>query len=168
MTKRKVICTFLYIKFLLHFAMRIDMTDESKPSVWQTICGTGTATDHRNNRVTLIWCIVWAATIIGATWIIKNVDAVSGAAAWIVALIPNVFALAALVSHLRYLRMTDELQRRIQIEGLAIGFGVGWIFAIGYQVAQAAGAPELPITTMILVMTAGWVFGTTRAARHYR
>ena len=69
---------------------------------------------------------------------------------------------------MRFLRMTDELQRRIQIEGLAVGFGVGWIFAIGYLVMQSAGAPALPVTAMILVMTGGWIVGNLLAIRHYR
>ncbi len=144
------------------------MIDESKPSVWRTICGTGTATDRRNNRFFTYWCIAWAVTLIGATWLIKNVDAVSGIGAWMIALVPNVFALGALTAYMRFLRMADELQRRIQVEGLAVGFGVGWIFAIGYQVMEAAGAPELPITAMILVMTGGWVLGTFLAIGRYR
>lgn len=73
----------------------------------------------------------------------------------------------ALVSYLRLLRMTDEMQRKIHVEGLAVGFGTGWIFAIGYLALEAAGAPELPVVTMIMVMTVGWMVGTFLAVRHY-
>lgn len=127
-----------------------------------------TETDHRNNRQFTLWCIAWAAAIITATWIIKSFDGLPPALLWIIAVLPNVLAFGALVAYLRFLRMTDELQRRIQVEGLAVGFGVGWIFAIGYLVLQAAGAPELPVPAMVLVMTAGWIGGTLRAVRHYQ
>lgn len=127
-----------------------------------------TPVDRRNNRRFTIWCLAWAGTIITATWIIESFDNLPTAATWTIATLPNVFAFLALVSYLRFLRMTDELQRRIQIEGLAVGFGVGWIFAIGYLVMQSAGAPELPVTAMILIMTGGWIAGNLLAIRHYR
>jgi len=143
--------------------------EENRVSFWQRITfGVGTAVDRRNNRRFTVWCIAWAAALIGATWIVETYDSVVGPIAWLVALSPNVFAIGALVAYLRFLRMADEMQRRIQIEGLAIGFGTGWIFAIGYLVAQSAGAPEIPLTAIILVMTAGWIAGNIIAVRHYR
>ena len=143
--------------------------DPDRISFWQMITfGCGTAVDRENNRRFTYWCVAWAFAIIAATWIVETMEALPAPVAWAVALSPNVFAFFALLAYLRFLRMTDELQRRIQLEGLAIGFGVGWIFAIGYLVLQSAGAPELQATTMILVMTAGWIFGNIRAIRHYR
>ena len=108
-----------------------------------------------------------AASIIGATWLIETFD-LTGALAWSIGLAPNALAIVALIAYLKFLRMTDELQRRIQLEGLAIGFGATWIFGIGYLVLQSAGAPELPLTTLILVMTGGWIFGNYRAVRRYQ
>jgi hypothetical protein len=145
-------------------------SDGDRSTIWCMLglSSSGTAVDRRNNRLFTIWCIAWALGIIAAAWIVRGNDALPGKVAWLIAASPNVLALGALVSYMRFLRMTDELQRRIQIEGLAVGFGVGWIFAIGYLVLQAAGAPELPVTAMILVMTGGWILGTTLAVRHYR
>ena len=144
-------------------------SDEHQLSVWQRITPcSGTATDRRNNRRLTAWSIAWAAAQIGAAWVVKSYDSIAGPIAWLIALLPNVFAIGALVAYLRYLRMADEMQRRIQIEGLAIGFGTGWVFAIGYLVLQSAGAPAISLTTVILVMTAGWLVGNIIAVRHYR
>ena len=74
----------------------------------------------------------------------------------------------ALKSYLTFLRMTDELQRRVQIEGLAIGFGTGYAIAIGYLVAEAAGAPPLGLHFLILFMTAGWLIGNFTAMKRYQ
>lgn len=144
-------------------------SEEDRLSVWQRVTvGAGTAADRRNNRRFTVWCLAWAAALIGATWIVDSYDSVVGPIAWLVALSPNIFAIGALVAYLRYLRMADEMQRRIQVEGLAIGFGTGWIFTIGYLVLQSAGAPAIPLTAIILVMTAGWIVGNIIAVRHYR
>ena len=155
--------------------MRIDMTsnaqedDTDRISFWQMITfGCGTPEDRANNRRFTYWCIAWALAIIGATFVVETFENLPSVAAWLIAISPNVLALFALSSYLHFLRMTDELQRRIQVEGLAIGFGIGWIFAIGYIVLQSAGAPELSTTTMVLVLTAGWIIGNVRAIRLYR
>ena len=147
-------------------------SEESTPqrtTFWQMITfGCGTEADRRNNRRFTMWCIAWALAIIGSTWIVETFEGLPRIPAILIALAPNVFAFAALIAYMRFLRMTDELQRRIQIEGLAVGFGVGWIFAIGYLVLQSVGAPALSVTAMILVMTAGWIVGNVMAIRHYR
>ena len=146
--------------------------EESTPqrtTFWQMITfGCGTEADRRNSRRFNIWCTAWALAIIGSTWIVETFEGLPRIAAVLIALAPNGFAIAALIAYMRFLRMTDELQRKIQIEGLAVGFGVGWIFAIGYLVLQSAGAPALSVTAMILVMTAGWIVGNVLAIRYYR
>jgi len=142
--------------------------EQGQPSLWRVLCGlSGTETDQANNKRVSYWCIAWAIAIVGVTWLLKNVDGMPGPLAWMLALAPNVLALGALVSYLRLLRMTDEMQRKIHVEGLAVGFGTGWIFALGYLALEAAGAPELSVTTMVLVMTGGWMLGTFLAVRHY-
>lgn len=146
-----------------------DLPDRNQSKFMQMLLfGCGTEIDRANNRRFTIWCVAWAVAIIGATWIVESNDGLPRAVAWLIALSPNVLALGALAAYLRFLRMADELQRRIQIEGLAVAFGIGWIFALGYIVLQSAGAPEMPITVMILVMTAGWIAGNIIAIRHYR
>ena len=133
-----------------------------------SLYGNETPVDRQNSKKFTLWCIAWAIAIIAANWVVSTFDGMPSTAAWIVAALPNFFALCALAAYMRFLRMTDEMQRRIQIEGLAVGFGVGWFFAIGYLVFQSAGAPTLPVTAMILVMTAGWIIGNLLAIRHYR
>ena len=142
--------------------------EEPRTSLWRVLCGlTGTETDRINNKRFTVWCIAWATAIVASTWLIKNLEGMPTVLAWALALLPNLLALGALVSYLRLLRMTDEMQRKIHVEGLAVGFGTGWIFAVGYLALEAAGAPELSVVTMVLVMTGGWMLGTFLAVRHY-
>ena len=137
-------------------------------SIWYYLgVGGGAPADKVNNKHISIWSVVWALAVVTATWLVKSID-MSPSLKWFVALAPNLIALVVLRSYLRFLRMTDELQRRIQLEGLAVGFGAGFIFGIGYLVAEGAGAPPFKAVWMILVMTAGWIVGNVFALRRYR
>ena len=90
-----------------------------------------------------------------------------GPAKWAVALAPNVLGITLLFSYLHMLREMDELVRRIQLEGLALGFGVGVIFATGYQLLERAGAPEWGNEPVVIMMIA-WIVGQLIAIRRYR
>ena len=143
--------------------------NNEKRSVWYYLGAGGgeTETDRLNNKRLSIWSIIWAVSIIASSAILTSVELPSGLK-WTVALIPNLIAFATLRAYLKFLRMTDEMQRRVQIEGLAIGFGTGYAFAIGYLIAEAAGAPPMEIALLVLVMTAGWLTGNVIAMRRYR
>jgi hypothetical protein len=93
---------------------------------------------------------------------------VTGAAAWIAAAVPTPLAIGVVVTFLRYLREADELLRKVQVEGLAIGFGAGIVFAFGYGVFELAGAPALDTHELIIVMTLGWVLGQLTGTWRYR
>ena len=142
--------------------------EKDHSSLWNLFgAGGGTPTDAANNKHLTIWSFAWGLSIVVASWLITMVE-LPTLVDWILALAPNVLAVVVLRSYLRFLRMTDELQRKIQIEGLAMGFGAGYLFAICYLVAQAAGAPPLNVAFLIMLMTAGWLIGNVVAMRHYR
>lgn len=145
-----------------------NITGESpRLGFWQIVGACyGTSTDRKNSRRLTQFSLIWAASILGATAIVTFVD-LPAPITWAIALAPNLAAFACFSAYMKYLRMADEMQRRIQLEGLAVGFGVGWFFAIGYLVAQAAGAPDLPLAALILVLTTGLVFGNVIAIRSY-
>ncbi len=136
-------------------------------SFWKLIDGEGTPTDRANTAVLNRWSLIWALGIIAASWSIKFLD-LPNTLNGLIALAPNVIALFVLRRYLVFLRMTDELLRRIHLEGLAIGFGVSYIFVIGYLIAEGAGAPPLNLTYLVLLMTTGWLVGNVTAMKRYR
>ncbi|MEM1436579.1 MAG: hypothetical protein AAGG11_21190 [Pseudomonadota bacterium] len=136
-------------------------------SFWSRLSGEGTATDRANTQLLNRWSLAWALLIVAAAWTLRYV-AMPAPAQWAVALAPNLIALVVLQRYLRFLRMTDELLRRIHLEGLAVGFGTSYIFAIGYLIAQGAGAPPLNLTFFILAMTTAWLVGNITAMKRYR
>lgn len=93
--------------------------------------------DRRNQRRFTLWAFLWALSFVLSTLGIKkgwwpSAGEFSAVAAT---------ALLGLISILRYRRFlmeTDELQRKIEVEALALGFGVGmagglscWLLVVG-------------------------------------
>jgi len=143
--------------------------ESERMTFWQTICaGSGTAADRRNQKWFVAWTFAWAATFVVAIWGLKNHREALGVGGWALALLPNIFAIGTMLAYLKFLRNADELLRRIQLEGLAIGFGTGIIFAMGYQLLERAGAPALAVDDFMLVLCGGWVAGQLIATWRYR
>jgi hypothetical protein len=88
--------------------------------------------------------------------------------AWFIAFVPSVFGIGAVLAYMKFLCMADELMQKIQLEGLAVGFGVGLIFGLGYQVVEKAGAPHLENDDLALVLMGGWMLGQFVATMRYR
>ena len=129
---------------------------------------TGTAADRRNQIRFLVWMFAWAVSYVLATWALTG-DADTGrGAAVTMAAIPVVLGIIALLAYLRFLREADELLQRIQLEGLAIGFGAGAIFGLSYQILERAGAPQAEVGNVVTVMMIAWALGQLNAMRRFR
>ena len=157
--------------------MRSAMKDEStetladdgnRRSWWGIVKAcSGTAADRRNQYWFLGWMFAWAVSFVAATWVLKVVE-LQGVAAWLVAGGPAVFSVGALLAYLKFLRMADEFIRHMQMEGLALGFGVGVVFAMGYQVLEYAGAPQVQLSDLAALMMFAWAGGQLLAMGRYR
>ncbi len=91
-------------------------------------------------------------------------------AAWryplaIAPIMPFIYGIFAYV---RYLRLVDELQRRIAHEALAIAFGASAAITFGYGLLQLAGLPDINWSFVWAVMGGCWILGGLYADRRYR
>ncbi len=138
-------------------------------SLWSMIkCGSGTAQDRRNQYRFTAWMLAWAISLVAATWALKSEFDFSHPLDWFIAIVPTTFGIAGLFAYLRFLREADEMIRRIQLEGLAIGFGVGVLFIMGYLLLERVGAPAINSHDTVAIMMLAWVFGQLMAMRRYR
>lgn len=145
------------------------MNDSDPKSWWQLVkhC-SGTELDRKNQYRFLAWMFTWAISFVAASWALKADYGLAAPVIWLVALVPNIFGIGAVMAYMRFLRMADELLRRIQLEGLAIGFGAGAVFAMGYQLLERAGAPQLQVNDMLVVMMFAWAVGQLISMRRYQ
>ena len=141
----------------------------NRRSWWEMVLAcSGTAADRRNQYVFLAWLLVWGFAFVAAGWVLRPDVGLDGRAAWAVAMAPLALSIPPLLAYLRFLRMTDELLRKIQLEGLALGFGAGTILGIGYPLLARVGAPELSSSAIVLVMMIAWALGQLLGVLRYR
>src|SRR5688572_6236789 len=104
-----------------------------------------TPRDQRNRRAWGLWMGLYSFSVLGLLILFRlRRDLVpAGVLYWLLAALPLLVATGAMWAWARYLREADELQRRIQLNALALGFGVTFFFIGGYSILMVAGAPRL-------------------------
>lgn len=136
---------------------------DTRPS----LCGDLTANDRRNvmryNAWLLGWMVLWA----GALLLVAKAG-LSGPAAWALAALTVVPGVVGVRAYIRFLREADELLRKIQLESLAVAFGVGVLFMMSWRLFERLGAPKLDLNDPVLVMFVVWAAAQWWNARRYR
>ena len=144
-------------------------SDLSRRSFWEVIQScSGTREDKRNGNRVAAWLLAWAVTYVAAHWVLKADLDLATPLVWLLVAVPILTILAAVFSYLHFLRNADELLRKIQLQGLAMGFGAGVVFVTGYQLLEAAGAAQMQTDHLIMVMIFSWVAGQLYGMWHYR
>lgn len=143
--------------------------DAPRRSLWEVLKScSGTELDRHNGNVFAAWCVVWAVSYVAASWMLKGDYTLARPLVWSLVAVPNLLSIIAVFSYMRFLRMADELLRKIQLEGLSLGFGAGVVLVAGYQLVEAAGANELQTDHIMLVMIFGWMAGQFHGMWRYR
>ena len=84
------------------------------------------------------------------------------------AVIPMLPFLYGIGAYVRYLRMVDELERRIAVESLAIAFGSTAAITFGYGFLENVGLPHVNWMFVWPVMAGLWILGGIFARRRYQ
>lgn len=123
--------------------------------------------DARNMRRFNAWCLAWAVAFVAATFAFARGVTPLTPAAWLLAAVPTLAMVQAVRAYHHFLGEADELQRKIHLEALALGFGAGVLFMTSYRLLSRAGLPELDVNDGILAMSVAYAFGIWRASRRY-
>lgn len=122
---------------------------------------------RRKSRVFTAWTLGWAISFVGATFLL-TLDVVEGSALrWLVPVVPTLLGLVLVFSYVGFLRAADELLRKIHLEGLALGFGAGFLVMTGYRLFEQAGAPAGNISDPLVVVALFWALGVWLGYRRY-
>jgi len=105
--------------------------------------------------------------IFGSIAAIKHYDLTGGieAAVALIPVIPIVLVFAAIV---RFFATTDELERQINIECLAIAAGLTALLAITYYFLEGIGLPRVSALWTFLAVMLIWGVAKCFVARKYR
>jgi hypothetical protein len=111
---------------------------------------------------------LWAVVFTGANQLIKRGVLEGGPLTWLVVVLPFVAGGLAMLAYGSYLRQADELQRLIQFQGLALGFGGTFFLFSGYKALERLGAPVANFSDVALVMAVLYTLGIFLGWRRYR
>jgi len=111
--------------------------------------------------------VLYAVLLVGANLIEAALDPAGGLKIAI-NLLPMLGALAAAWSIMRALWQMDELQRRIQLDAIAISFLGTALITFGWGFAEGAGLPQLRAFAVWPIMATLWAVGLVIAQRRYR
>lgn len=130
-------------------------------------CGDVTRRDRRNLVRVLASFAIWAVAFVAVSQLIKR-EILGGPLSWLAALLPVALGVLVLATYARFLRQTDELQRLILLEALALAAG-GTFFAVCcYQVFERLGAPQADLSHAIVAMGLLYAVGTAIGQWRYR
>lgn len=131
-------------------------------------CGDTTPRDRRN-LARMTWALAaWAVCFVGVSQLIKRDLLPEGPAPWLLAVLPLAVGVFVLVAYARFLNEADELQRIIQLQALALGFGGSFFALCGYRIFERLGAPAANLVDAALVMVVIYTIAAFVGWRRYR
>src|SRR4051812_28941432 len=109
---------------------------------------------------------LYAALLIGSN-LADSALHTTGAARIALALTPMIGAVAACWAEMRAIWRMDELQRRIQLDAIAISFLTTAMVTFAWGFAEEAGAPHISAFAVWPIMAIAWLVGLVIARRRY-
>jgi hypothetical protein len=105
--------------------------------------------------------------VFASVWLLKH-NAAHSPLRFVLAVLPVVPAAFAMWAAIRYFRGLDELQRRIQLEGLAFSFLATCLIALSWGFLQNAGLPQADVIWVAPLLVFLWGVGCCIAKRRYQ
>ncbi len=134
---------------------------------FRRFCSAGiTERDRRNIRKVNRWILAWMSCWVAVTFLISRELVPPGVATYAAVLATAALGVATLLSYVKFLHEAEELQRKIQLEALGFGFGVGFVAAVLLDLLTEIGAwggePADVIMFMVPAYSLGLIFGSWR------
>jgi hypothetical protein len=135
----------------------------------ESFCGDLTANDERNMRRYNGWLLAWMGVWMAARFLVEwRGEQLAGVLGWGIAALTVVPGVLAIGAYVRFLREADELLRKIQLEALALAFGVGTLFMMTWRLVEKVGGPQLDVNDAVVLMFVVWIGAQWLGARRYR
>lgn len=111
--------------------------------------------------------LLYAALLVAANFVERAIEP-AGSLKLAINLVPMIGAVAVAWAVMRALWRMDEMQRRIQLDAIAMSFLGTALITFGWGFAEGGGAPPLRAFAVWPIMAVLWVFGLIIASRRYR
>lgn len=114
---------------------------------------SSTERDKRNQRRIIAWSLGWSALWVAVSVAYSNDWLENRPLATAAALLTVPFGIGTILAYRRFLREADELRRKIELEALALAFGVGLVGGFTYWLLGEVGvAVEVDLLAVMITM----------------
>lgn len=132
-----------------------------------TSCTQMTAADRRNSWRATGWLFVWMVSFVSVAFAIRTEALPAGPWTYVAIAGSAALGIVAVLAYMRFIREADELQRKIQLEALALGFAGGFVAQFAFSLIERAGIMTVDIGDPFLVMCICFAVGLFLGARRY-
>lgn len=115
----------------------------------------------------LVLMAAYVAVLFGAIATVNAIHA-AGAVRYAILLVPLVPIALLVPAILRYFVDTDEFERRVMTESLAIAAAVTALLAVTYGFLEVAGLPRPSAWLTWIVLMSAWAVARALVVRHYQ
>jgi len=124
-----------------------------------------------NNLKSSFWAFIGAAIAYAVTLplsivLMREMD--FGVLSMGIALLPMIPVIFGVIVLVRMIDALDELERRVQLQALAISGMVTGLGTFAYSLLERTGLPPLSLTWVLPILIALWGVGNFIARRRYR
>jgi amino acid transporter len=131
----------------------------------QRLTNPTTRASRRYTVQLTIAMLLYILLLFGSILAVQRLN-VEGAWRFVLILIPLLPVAAVVPAVFRYVRDTDEFERQLTTESLAIAAGVTAVFSVTYAFLESAGLPHLSAWYTWLVVMGSW--GIARVTLRWR
>ncbi|MDA7511974.1 hypothetical protein N8628_01750 [Verrucomicrobia bacterium] len=129
-----------------------------------------TAQTKKNTKRLFFWSVVWVLATAGVTFGSKNLWDFNTWLTIIAVLIHIGLGLGMIRVFKQYLQGLDELQRKVQLDAMALSLGIGLVLGSSYEMLEDIKLipfdPEIP--HLLILMSLTYVVGTVLGNRKYQ
>lgn len=105
-----------------------------------------------------LWTLAWVVTLALAKFGPQRLWDTQQVASWAAVAVNFAVGIGWIVAFTRFLRVIDELQRKIMQDALAVTLGVGWVVGFAYVVVDAGELVARDVDIAVLPALMGVVF----------
>jgi hypothetical protein len=132
----------------------------------QTSTNPTTAACRRYQRQLFLMTVAYLVVLFAAVEILKHVPV--GPLRYVIALAPLVPVALLVPIVVRYFRETDEFERRLQTESLAIAAGVTAMLSVTYGFLEVGGLPHPSAWWTWCILMISWAIARPIVGRFYQ
>ena len=133
------------------------------------MCNTKAQTNKNTSRL-FTWSVVWVLVTAGVAFSPKNIWNFNTWLTIIAVLVHIGLGLGMIRAFKQYLLGLDELQRKIQLDAMALSLGIGLVLGSSYELLEDIKLipfqPEIP--HLIILMSLTYVVGCVLGHRKYQ